>query len=79
MSQPSMDIDKRVAISLSLQRYLRAVDRFEKASNEFNQACCDFRAQLANPSRFIAQFSYQNYLVTCDSEGNFEVEELELI
>jgi hypothetical protein len=74
-----MDIDNRVAISLSLQRYLRAVDRFERASTEFSQACSDLRAQLANPSRFIAQFSYQNYLVTCDSDGNFEIEEIDAI
>ncbi len=78
MSSPT-DLEQRKAIAVSLQRYVRAVDRFERASTEFNQACCDLRTQLANPSRFVAQFSYQNYLVTSDSEGNFEIEEIDAI
>lgn len=78
MSSPT-DLEQRKAIAVSLQRYLRAVDRFERASTEFNQACSDLRAQLANPSRFIAQFSNQNYLVTSDSDGNFEIEEIDVI
>ncbi len=37
MSAPAMNIEQRVTVSLALQRYLRAVERFEAASNEFNR------------------------------------------
>lgn len=78
MSAPQ-DIEQRVNISLGLQRYLRAVKHFEAASNEFNEACQDIREQLPRQSRFIANLSYQNYLVTSDSNGNFEVEQVDTI
>ncbi len=39
MSAPAMNIEQRVTVSLALQRYLRAVERFEAASNEFNESC----------------------------------------
>ncbi len=42
MSAPNMNIDQRVTISLALQRYLRAVERFEAASNEFNESARPF-------------------------------------
>jgi hypothetical protein len=38
MSAP-LNIQTRITLSLSLQRYLRAVERFEAASKEFNEAC----------------------------------------
>ena len=34
MSAPAMNIEQRVTVSLALQRYLRAVERFEAASND---------------------------------------------
>lgn len=78
MSAPT-DIEQRVSITIGLQRYLRAVKRFEAASNEFNEACQEIREQLPRQSRFIANLSYQNYLVTSDSNGNFEVEQVDTI
>lgn len=79
MSAPIQDIETRVAVSLAIGRYLRAVDRFEAASQEFNEACSSLRSQLAQPSRFIAKVDFKYVLVTSDQERNFEVEELALI
>jgi hypothetical protein len=79
MSTPNMNIDQRVTISLALQRYLRAVNNFEAATKEFNEACSVLRNRLVEPSRFLTQIDFQHYLVTSDQEHNFEVEELELI
>ena len=79
MSHPSMDIETRVAISLAIGRYLRAMAKFETATMEFNQACSMLRNHLSEPSRFIARVDSRHYLVTSDRDRDFEVEELELI
>ena len=79
MSNPNRDIETRVAISLAIGRYLRAADRFEAASKEFNDSCAALRNQMVEPSRFVAKVDFKHYLVTSDQERNFEVEELELI
>jgi hypothetical protein len=78
MSGP-INIEQRVTISLALQRYLNAVDRFETASNEFNESCLAMRNALPQDCRFIANTSLRHYLVTSDREGNFEVEQVETI
>jgi hypothetical protein len=75
----TLNVQKRVTISLALHRYLRAVDRFEDASNEFNEACKAIRSSLPKPSRFVAQVSHQHYLVTSDQDGNFEVDQIDLV
>lgn len=72
-----MNTEQRVTTSLALQRYLRAVDRFEAASLEFNSACQSLREAVPPKSRFVANVSHQFYLITSDREGNFEVEQLE--
>jgi hypothetical protein len=79
MANLKSDIETRVNISLALRRYLRAVNNFEAATKEFNEACSVLRNRLVEPSRFISQIDFKHYLVTSDKEHNFEVEELELI
>ena len=79
MSGIEIDIENRVNTSLAVGRYLRAMDRFEAATKEFNEACTSLRNQLPAPSRFITKIDFKHYLVTSDQERNFEVEELELI
>ena len=79
MANLKSDIETRVNLSRALARYLRAVDRFEAATKEFNESCSVLRNQLVEPSRFVTQIDFQHYLVTSDQERNFEVEELELI
>jgi hypothetical protein len=63
MSNPDRSIETRVAVSLAIGRYLRAADRFEAASREFNESCDCVRSQLVEPSRFIAKVDYKHFLV----------------
>lgn len=79
MSTPAVDIETRVTVSLALQRYLRAVERFEAASNEFDESCQTVRQALPRESRFVANIMHQHYLVTSDREGNFEVEQIDTL
>lgn len=79
MSHPSIDIDTRVAISLAIGRYLRAMAKFETATMEFNEACSMLRNRLSKPSRFVARVDSRHYLVTSDEDRNFEVEEIEFV
>lgn len=76
MSAPETDIESRVNISLAVGRYLRAVDRFEAASKEFNESCSELRNQLVEPSRFVIRIDFKHYLVTSDQLRNFEVEQI---
>lgn len=78
MSAP-LEIEDRVKVSVSLQRYLRAIERFEAASAEFSEACQRLRQSLPKESRVVASISYKHYLVTSDQAGNFEVEEVETV
>lgn len=71
-----LDMEKRVNISLSLQRYARAKAAFEQASNEFNEACQKVRETLPRDCRFVANLNHEFYLVTVDDCGNFQVEQV---
>ena len=71
------DIERRVALSLSVGRYLRASDRFHKVSREFTDACKTLRKHLGNEARFVVQVDFKHFLITSDSAGNFEVEPIE--
>lgn len=79
MSAPAMNIEQRVTVSLALQRYLRAVEHFEAASDEFNESCQTIRQAIPRGSRFVANIMHQHYLVTSDNEGNFEVESIDTV
>lgn len=79
MGNPKMNIDQRVKVSLALQRYLRATERFEEASKEFNESCQVVRQQLPPESRFVAEIAHQYYMVTSDADGSFAVEPVETI
>ncbi len=74
MSKVSLDIERRVAISLAVGRYLRSADRFNEASREFTGACKSLRKQLGIDQRFVVQIDFKHYLVTSDRDGNFDVE-----
>ena len=77
MSSSKLDIDTRSNISLAVGSYLRAIDRFDMASQALTKACSELREQLKGPARFVVQAEYRHYLVTSDHEGNFEVEQIE--
>ena len=69
-----LDIERRVAISLAVGRYLRSADRFNEASRDFTGACKSLRKQLGTNQRFVAQIDFKHYLVTSDRDGNFDIE-----
>ena len=69
-----LDIERRVAISLAVGRYLRSADRFNQASRDFTEACKSLRRQLGTNQRFVAQIDFKHFLLTSDRDGNFDVE-----
>ena len=69
-----LDIERRVAISLAVGRYLRSADRFNDASKDFTGACKSLRKQLGREQRFVVQVDFKHYLVTSDRDGNFNIE-----
>ena len=77
MTSPKLDIDTRVNISLAVGSYLRAVDRFDAASQVMTKACSELREQIPRQSRFVVQAEYRHYLISSDIDGNFEVEQIE--
>ncbi len=79
MSNVTIGIERRVAISLAVGRYLRSSDRFNEASKDFTGACKSLRLQLGTEQRFIVQVDFKHYLVTSDRDGNFDVEHIQSI
>ena len=77
MSGIAQSIEKRVAISLAVSRYLRSADRFQEASGDFTCACKSLRKQLGNDQRFVVQVEFKHYLVTTDNDGNFDIEAIQ--
>ncbi|TWT51073.1 hypothetical protein Pla22_38490 [Rubripirellula amarantea] len=69
-----LDIERRVAISLAVGRYLRSADRFNDASKDFTGACKSLSKQLGSKQRFVVQVDFKHYLVTSDRDGNFDIE-----
>jgi hypothetical protein len=72
--QKQIERDRRYALSSSIRDYSRAAKKFELANQEFMKTCQDLRAKLPPESRFIVEIDYQPHLITCDKDGNFELE-----
>ncbi len=79
MPELTLNIERRVALSLAVGRYLRLADRFNEASKEFTGACKSLRLQLGAEQRFVVLIDFKHYLVTSDRDGNFEVEHIQSI
>lgn len=67
-------IAERVELTLAVGRYMRSAERFESASQEYNEACTALRSKLEKPDRFITKIDGLHYLVTCDDAKNFDIE-----
>jgi len=74
-----LDIERRVALSLAVGRYLRSAERFNEASREFTGACKSLRQHLSTEQRFVVQADFKHYLVTSDRDGNFDVEQIQTL
>jgi len=77
MARAELDINERINIAVAVGGYLRAVDRFEMASQSMNKACSELRLLINGRSRFVVQAEHRHFLVTSDSDGNFDVEQIE--
>lgn len=71
-----IDIERRVALSLAVGRYLRSAERFNESSRDFTGACKSLRKQLGADQRFVVQVDFKHYLVTSDRSGNFDIESI---
>jgi hypothetical protein len=79
VSNPDQELIDRVheklEIGSAVRSYLRDVKQFERASKDFSESCQALRAKLKPNSRFVYRMEYGSmYLVTSDSDGNFNVE-----
>ena len=77
MAGTELDLNERIDIALAVGGYLRAVDRFDVASKALNKACSELRAQIKGRTRFVVQAENRHFLVLCDRDGNFDVEQIE--
>ena len=75
-----LSIDDRINISLAIGRYLRAAERFEQASKDFNEACNDVRKVLEpeDDGRLVVKHDYKSYLVT-HGRGSFDISPFEIL
>jgi len=78
-SRQDNSIESRVARSLAIARYIRAVAKFENASRDFNDACQHVREVAEHGSRFVTTVDYKSYLVTVENDGSFEVVPIDVI
>ena len=72
-------IDERVSLAVAVRRYLQASDRFHSASKDFDEACHEVRQHASRDSRYVVRIDYRHWLLEIDSQGNFEIEEIELL
>ncbi len=66
-------IDDRVAATMAVSEYLRAMQAFEAASTRFNEACNRMRTTIPKNSRFVTKVDFSSHLVTTNNNGDFEV------
>jgi hypothetical protein len=78
-AEQKLDIEKRVEIQLAIGNYLRAIERFEKASHDFNESCQRVRECVPRSRRFIVNHNHQMHMITTDTDGSFQVEQIETI
>jgi hypothetical protein len=76
---PIYDFERRFSLALATRRYLRTMKAFNAASRDFTDACKTLREAMPEDGRFVIEIEYQHYLLTSDSDGNFEVEPIESV
>jgi hypothetical protein len=67
-------------IKITSLEYILSQQSFEQASKRFTAACTNMRALLPSlpTRRFVTDVDGQSYLVTWNSEGDFECELVEV-
>jgi len=72
-------LEERVNISLAISRYLRALERFDQSTKEFNEACQNARAIMPKNAKFLVKDSWKHYLVTTYEDQSFNADQIEVI
>jgi len=72
-------VDQQVSLASAVRQYLRASERYEQATHEFNKACSDIRAHDLREVRLVVQANYRHWLLEINAQGDFEVEQIQLI
>lgn len=72
-------IEQRVSLALAIRSYLQTRERLHQANEAFIKACEELRAQAGREGRVLAHVDYRYWLLDIDAEGNFDLEEIELL
>lgn len=75
----ALNIDQQVSLASAVCQYLKAADRYEQATDEFNQACSGIRSLNLREVRLVVQANYRHYLLEINAQGDFEVDQIELV
>jgi hypothetical protein len=78
MGKPK-SIEDRVTQQLAVGRYLRAVERFEDSSKDFNEACQHLRKTLFPCDRFCVNQDGKHWIVTTTKDNDFDVEQIDVL
>ena len=71
--------DQRVSLALAVRRYVQTRERLHQATTEFDQACTEVRQHAEREARYVIQLDYRHWLLEVDAQGNFELEQIELL
>ena len=74
------EIRAQLKIKAAVRDYIQAAEDFGRASLAFSKSCQAVRDVIEPDARFILRVGYnKHHLVTTDSDGNFNVEPIEVI
>lgn len=78
-SNPKLDIEQRVALSIAIGNHVRAFDRLNDAQKAYQDSCCSLRelAKSHGPMKMIANVSGSCVLIVSDKDGNFDLEQID--
>lgn len=72
-----LDIDARLRLSAAIDTYLRSERQYNEAAQRFNESCNQLRQCIKPNMRYVLRRDWQNYLLTTDAGGDFEIEEID--
>ena len=74
-----LDIEARIQIGVAVDAYVRAEREFNEASRRFNESCNQLRSVILPNLRVVIRREWRNYLLTTNTTGDFDVEEVDSI
>ncbi len=77
--RPKLDIETRLQISVAVDCYIRNEQLYNDARERFDESCSQLRNAISPNMRLVLRRDWKNYLLTTDTAGDFEIEEIESI